>query len=101
RVLSLNAIDLSFLVGHPGSAARRSFEASVSGLVGVGEHGVLALTASFTGGAGATDYEFHGELLEGSGKGSGPDGADLEILEVLGQFLGRERHPDLPKLFVR
>lgn len=101
RVLTLDAIDLRFLIGRPASRAR-SLQVSLTGLVGIGDSGRLKLSTSFAADGHSADYELRGELLhDPEAPGPGTHGANLNVTEVLTQFLGRSQHPSLPRLWVR
>jgi len=90
NVLELNAIDIDVVIRNP--ATRPGINLALSGLFGIGQSGVLRLTADFDYAGDETDYGFSGQLI---------DNSEIDIIEILDHFVGHDQHPQLQKLAVR
>jgi hypothetical protein len=88
-LLTLDAIDFHILVRIP--PGERGVQFSLSGLIGIGESGVLRLTADVDLSGREVDYLFSGQLVAKQ---------NLKMGEVVSHFLGNSARPELPALEV-
>ena len=89
-LLTLDAIDFHILVRFP--FAERGFQFSLSGLVRIGQSGLLRLTIELNRSGQSTDLRFSGQLV---------DTETLHVGEVFSHFLGSGDRPELPSLQVK